>query len=191
MPPCRAPAGADPLEVSLEALEGLAPRVILGPGESSAAVDEDERRRPLRVGRGENEGHDRGADPRHEGRSLGADLVEDRPDVVDPLLDRGKASTAIGSDSPVPRLSKTMTRLNDASWFSRRARGGNVPHGIDVAEPLVDEDEVDRAVAEDLVGDVQLTDAGIARLWDRDRVGRHGPSVAGPRAARKRGPSVE
>lgn len=39
---------------------------------------------------------------------------------------------------------------------------GQVPHRIDVGEPLVHEHDVDRATTEDLVADVVVVDHGVA-----------------------------
>ena len=111
-------------------------------------------------------------------RPLGADVVEDRPKVVDPLLDRrqvvhadrvGQAGAALVEDDDTTERRQLVEQAGE---------GREVPHGVDVAEPLVDEDEVDRAVPEDLVGDMELAGACVARLRDRDRIEAHGPSVA-------------
>ena len=173
-----APAGPDHLEVAGQPLDGLAPGVVLRPGEPGAAIDEDERRGALRVGGREDEGHHRRADAGHQGGPFGADVVEDRPKVVDPLLDRRQVVDA----DRVGQAGATLVEDDDATerrqLVEQPGKGREVPHGIDVAEPLVDEDEVGRAVSEHLVGDVELAGARVARLWDRDRIEAHGPSVA-------------
>ena len=78
----------------------------------------------------------------------------------------GSAEVGIGSDRPVPRLSNMISRPNDARRSRRRGQRRHVPLRLDVAEPLVEQQDVGRPVAEDLVGEVEVAEPGVPRFRD-------------------------
>ena len=81
-----------------------------------------------------------------------------------PCAPRACAGAATGSDSPVPRLSNRISRENDASR-SRNARDPRVlPLQLQVRDEARHEHEVDRPVADDLVGDVDVAALRVAGL---------------------------
>ena len=69
-------------------------------------------------------------------------------------------TSATGSDSPVPRLSKMIRRENELIRSKKRANGRRLPLELEVGGEAEDEDHVDRPVADDLVGDRGV--AGLA-----------------------------
>src|SRR5262249_8283875 len=80
----------------------------------------------------------------------------------------GTAASGTGSEMPDPRLSKQRSRLN-------AARRRLLPHHVDIVRPRSDEHQVQRAVADDLIGDVAVLAPGVPRLR------LHDPQLAPPR----------
>ena len=84
----------------------------------------------------------------------------------------GSSSSGTRSESPVPRLSKRISRENEASRRRKRANDGSLPEVLEVRDPAHDEDEVERAVADDLVGDVHVAAARVLRVSGTSNAGR-------------------
>jgi hypothetical protein len=122
-------------------------------------------REPIGVHRGEDEPHQASAQGRDQRRPVATGRIHDRADIVDPGLDRRQGldrhrvghadATLVERDEP-PDLREPSPQLRD-----RR----HVPLGFLMTHPLVRQDEIDRPLAEDLVGEVQAVDAGVVRLW--------------------------
>ena len=68
------------------------------------------------------------------------------------------------SESPVPRLSKRITRLKAASRLHPVAVERILPGEVHVRDPARDDDEVERSVADDLVGNADVAALGVACL---------------------------
>ena len=83
----------------------------------------------------------------------------------------GSEEVGIGSDRPVPRLSNMISRPNDGEALAELGERRHVPLGVDVAEPLVEQQDVGRALADDLVRKVEVAQAGVPGL------GNHRPSL--------------
>ena len=100
----------------------------------------------------------------------------------------GSRSSATGSESPIPRLSNEISRLNDGQAAEVVREAGEVPARLDVAEPRRDEHEIGRALADDLVCDVNVTRFRIPRLWDRHagKDARFGRTLRKPWTPRRR-----
>ena len=64
----------------------------------------------------------------------------------------------------MPRLSNRIRRENDARRLQEAREGRLVPEVVEVRDPAHDEDEIDRAVADHLVGDVDVAAARVVRL---------------------------
>ena len=121
-------------------------------------------RSAIGVGRGEDEPHQPPAQGRDQRRPVATGRVHDRADIVDPGLDRRQGldrhrvghadATLVERDEP-PDLREPSTDLRD-----RR----HVPLGFLMTHPLVRQDEIDRPLAEDLVGEVQAVDSSVVRL---------------------------
>jgi hypothetical protein len=60
------------------------------------------------------------------------------------------------SDIPQPRLSKRIRREKEARRSRKAAMGGQLPDVGEVRDPAQHQDEVDRTVADHLVGDVDV-----------------------------------
>src|SRR5215211_4170003 len=97
----------------------------------------------------------------HEHSALGADRVHDRADVVHALLERPErggvreAHPALVEEDEAGEAGKPLHEASVARLF---------PVGLEVRQPAHDEDEVDVARPEHLVGDVHLARAGVANL---------------------------
>ena len=76
----------------------------------------------------------------------------------------GRPPSGTGSDRPVPRLSSRISRLNDATRSSIRANGGTSHCEVDVAPPLVDEEDVDRTIPEGLIREMDIARSRVSRL---------------------------
>src|SRR6266404_5431497 len=84
------------------------------------------------------------------------------------------------SESPWPRLSKTMTRAKDVSLFEQVLVDGELPVELGVGKRSRDEDEIARPLAEDSVGDV---DVAALRVFDVASHGRRPSPVPRTSAA--------
>jgi hypothetical protein len=102
--PFRAPEFLDRVEELLGRLEGPAVGIVFGAHAPRRGVSEHEGRRPLGIGGGEEHGHRPAVEPRHDGRALGIDCVEDDPHVVGPLLPCGEIVRRhrVGNTGPAP-----------------------------------------------------------------------------------------
>ena len=80
---------------------------------------------------------------------------------------RGSSSEgalATGSDRPEPRRSKVITRANDPSASSARANGSCSHTSSTCVREARHHDDVELALAEDLVGDVDVAGLRVAGL---------------------------
>src|SRR2546421_4050104 len=68
----------------------------------------------------------------------------------------GRSWTLTRSDSPVPRLSKRISRLKEARRRKKRAPERLLPADLEVRHPTRDEHEVQPALSQNLVGDVEV-----------------------------------
>ena len=78
---------------------------------------------------------------------------------------------ATRSDSPVPRLSNRISREKPRQPAEESRERRFVPEVLEVRHPSHHEDEVDRAAAQDLIGDVYVP---AARVMHGERRGREG-----------------
>ena len=83
-----------------------------------------------------------------------------------------------GSESPLPRLSKRSARAERGKPLDVVDEERHVPAGEQVGERSADEDEVGRALADDLVGDRDVAASGVADV--RNVHGRILPSWPRP-----------
>jgi hypothetical protein len=132
--------------------------------ESSKAVDEDQARYALRMSSRERHRQDPTTDIRDHRRAFRADRVHDGRDVPHEFLKRrqrrrgdrvGEArSPLIEHDQPTER----------GEPFPELGNGCHVPLRIDMAEPLIEQQDVRRAFADNLVREVEIAEAGISGL---------------------------
>src|SRR6185312_5787687 len=94
--------------------------------------------------------------------ALGADLVHDRANVVHALLERadrnvvGEAHSALVEHDQARERGKAVVEAPDA---------GLVAKHLQVREGAVDEDDVERALANGVIGDVDIATSRVADLW--------------------------
>ena len=130
------------------------------PGEKRAV--HDERGRSLWVGRREERGHRRAFGVPDYCCSLRPDRVEDRAYVIHPGLKRGYARHAVREAGTALVEQDQAAERCEPPVERRQPR--LLPAVLDVRDESGNEDEVERTVARDLIGDVDLTAPGIARL---------------------------
>src|SRR5262249_2077772 len=99
------------------------PGIVVGAAQPREAVDEDERVDTLGIGRREDAGEERAGHRGHDRHLLAPDVVEDRPEIVHPLLKRRERGRSHGAAKPTPGLSKRITRANAASRSLNLASG--------------------------------------------------------------------
>ena len=93
-----------------------------------------------------------------------ADRVEHGRDVGHELLERrqrGGRDRVRQAGPPLVEHDQPAERREALAELGQRR---HVPLGIEVAEPLVEQEDVGRALANDLVREVQVAQAGVARL---------------------------
>jgi hypothetical protein len=76
---------------------------------------------------------------------------------------RACTSSSTRSDSPVPRLSNRIRRPKRRQALVEAADRGRLPQLLDLRDPAGQEQHVQRALADDLVGDARVAAARVAR----------------------------
>ena len=144
----------------------------------------DERERLLGIGRREEAAHRAALGDAAERGALGADGVHDGAHVVHPLFERRQTvdGHAVGETRAALVEEDEAREGGEAAQEAREAR--LAPEVLEVRDPAHDEDEVERPVADDLIGDVDLAAARVHRL------GRP-PSVLGVERGRRLAPEVK
>ena len=89
--------------------------MVLAPGRPRHRPVEDQRLHAFGICRREQHAHHRSLRPTDENAAPRPDRVHHCAHVVHPLLEPGSRSSVIGSERPVPRLSKVMMRPNELS----------------------------------------------------------------------------
>ena len=129
-----------------------------------AAVD-DQRARPLGIGRGEQRAIGPPSDTPNERRPLGADGVHHGPHVVHPLLERRQSLDRHRIGQPGAALVEEDQPRERREPLGGTARTPARPRSARCARPSPDEHQVDRSVADDLVGDVDVAAPRVLRRW--------------------------
>jgi hypothetical protein len=109
------------------------------------------------VGSGEHRCHEAPGHARDDGCPLGTDGVHHSPQVVHPFLDRREG----GGGNGVRESNAPLVEEDDASERGETVveprEGSDVAFHLDVAEPLRNDDEIDRPGPERAVSDVSIT----------------------------------
>ena len=130
------------------------------PTSSSAPAPDNERRDPVWVHRGEEDAHRSTSEsPKERGSPLPAASITARTSSV--RVSRFGAPLA-GSDMPVPRLSKRISRENGPRVVMNCPPG--ISQSISMWERARRHDKVERPVACHLVGDLDVTADRVPRL---------------------------
>ena len=189
----RAPAlrvGAEGLLVVLAArcprIAGLADPARVGPVH-------DERARAFRVGRGEKGAHRPAFGDPEERRLPGARRVHHGAHVIHALLERRQ----VGIGDPVGHPGAPLVEENQARKRGQAVQKAGderiLPLVLDVRDPAAHDDQVERRIAHDLVGDVHVATPGVLDRVLHDPKSRPSPGARArcPRARRARRRSAE
>ena len=171
------PVPLERLEASVELLLGHQ----AGARAREGAV-EDERSRPLRIGRREERAQ-RPAfrDPEQRG-PLRAGRVHHGPHVVHPLLE----DRQLVHRHPIGEPGAALVEKDQPQERREPAEKGGLervlPGQLEMSDPAGNEDEVDRPVADHLVGDVNVTALGVTSLRNHkvDPTSRYAAAPAEP-----------
>ena len=96
--------------------------------------------------------------------ALGADRLEDRADVVHPLLEGRQLGVGDAVGEPRAALVEEDEAREGGEALEEVHHRRLLPHHLDVRDPARHIDEVARTVARDLVRDVEVPAARVARL---------------------------
>ena len=141
-------------DLTLVRLLRLAPGVVGRPHPARIGAADDERRGALRVGRGEENAHRRPLGEPVEGSTARGDCVHDRPNVVHARLQRRGSADAVGHARAALVEPNQPAEGGQFLEKGREARHG--PVELEVRDVARDEHEVERPLAGDLVGDVDV-----------------------------------
>ena len=134
-----------------------------GPGERAV---EHECERPLGMGRGEQRAHRAALGDTEQRRALGARRVHHRANVADPLLEDRKLVHRHPVGETHAALVEQQQPRERGEAVEEPSLSRILPGELDVTHPTGNEDEVDRPLAEDLVGDVDVAALRVPRLGD-------------------------
>jgi hypothetical protein len=133
---------------------------VCGP---NTAPPQHQPERPLRVRRAEQCRQRSPVVVADDERPLGSHSVEDRAEIVEPRLHRRDHRQAVGQTHAAlveQDHARPRAQLADEALERRQ-----LPEDLDVRNERVHEDDIDRAVADDLVGDVDVVVGdGVASL---------------------------
>ncbi len=140
----------------------LAPRPLLVGALSDLRALQDQRDGPLGMS-GSKEHCERAAlGLAHDRSALASERVQERSDVVHALLERGRAGHAVGH-AHSPLVEEDQPR-ELAQPLAVAAELWKLPEHLEVRDRALDVDEIDGSVADDAVGDVDITAAREADL---------------------------
>ena len=159
----RAVAPRKRLHRGLALLARRGPVVIGRPGHLRHRLVQHQRPRSPRMCGGEQRGHRASLEPREHRRLFGPGGIENRDDVVHLLLERRRARHGVRQPRP-PAVEHDQSReRREPLEVPRDPR--LLPVHLDLRHPARDVHEVDRAVADHLVGDVEVAAASVLSLW--------------------------
>jgi hypothetical protein len=127
---------------------------------------EDEGPAPVGVGRGEQHAHRAAVGDAEHGGALAAGGVHDGAHVVHALLERRDAPEPVGEPGAALVEQDEPAEAREPGQEMRQRR--IVPGEVDVRDEPRHEDEIERPLAQHLIGDANLAAPGVAR------VGGHG-----------------
>ena len=155
--------------------------VVVGVEPLRVGAVEDQRARPLGIGRGEEDRHRRALGVAEQHGAAAVDRVHDRAHVVHARLEVGHAGRPVGEAGAA--LVEADQAGDRAEPFEEVRVARLLPVLLEVGDEAGDEHEVDRPVAGHLVGDVEVAAARVADRRANRRPGRalgaH-PRRAGP-----------
>ena len=149
--------------------------VVVGVDPFRVCPVEDERARPLGIGRGEEDRHRRALGVPEQDGAAAVDRIHDRAHVVHARLEVGHAGWPVGQTGAA--LVEPDQACDRAEPFEEVRVARLLPVLLEVGDEAGEEYEVDRPVAGHLVGDAEVA---TARIPDRRASRGLGPR-AGPR----------
>ena len=136
------------------------------------------------MSRREQDAHRTALGDPEERRPLGAGGVHHRPHVVDPLLQGRHLGDRVGqSVAALVEEDQARERAEPLQEVSHRRR---LPLELEVGGEAEDEDQVDRPIAHDLVGDRGIAGLGIPGLRGAQRTPERNYSLPGAVPSRAR-----
>lgn len=145
-------------------LGGHPDRVVGCPRQTRRRVPQDERARSVRIGCREHRGHDSAFPASKDRRPLRAGRVHDRSDVVHPLLQPGKRAQGCRVGQADAVLIEGDHATEGAQTPEESLEGRDFWPALEMKEPLRDEHEVDLALTQYLVRDVNFTAPCVSAL---------------------------
>ena len=143
------------------------PRVVRRLRRATHRAVEHQGARPIGVGRREQDAHRPALGDPEERRPLGARSVHDRSHVVRPLLERlhprdrvGQPGAALVEEDQARERAEPVEEANDR---------GHLPLELEVGGEAKHEHQVDRPVADHLIGDRAVTGLGVVRWGSAHR----------------------
>ena len=162
-----APAGAHLGQPSAPLLRRGRPRVVGRAGASDAGVDDRDAHASVGIRGGEQQGEAGAGAAAEEHGAIGSGRVHDRPNVVHRRVDRLHLADTVGETRPALVEHQHATEGGEALDVADEQR--LLPGREEVARDPPHEDDVGRAIADDLVGD---GDVAAARVGDFGRESR-------------------
>jgi phage terminase large subunit-like protein len=152
--------------------------VVGAPDPLRGAAERRERDRAFRISRGEEHAHVAALRRAEDRGALGADAVHHGADVVHPLFQRRQLVGRDGIGHPGAALVEQDQARERGETLEAGGEVGQFPGELDVRDPAGHVDQVYWAVADDLVGDVDVPGLRVARVGRR----LHGSRFAEPKA---------
>ncbi len=143
----------DVAELGFHVRRCSAPGIVGSPGEPGVRFEPHHRVHSLRSGRREQGVRSAGLEDARRGSGRSDPTASSTISRSETLVSR-LGSATFRLDSPMPRRSWRISRENEATSSNQSLASGSFQLDIDVAGPVRLPDHVDRAVSDDLVGDV-------------------------------------
>ena len=141
---------------------GRRPRVVGRRRPAHPGIEQRQRRRALRIRGSEQDRGARAFVARPQDGAFGADRIHDRADVIHPRLQRGRFADAVGQ-SGAPLVQHQHAReLGHVDHVAVEER--LVPRREDIADHAAEPHDIDRPVADDLVGDRDVAAPGVLHV---------------------------
>ncbi len=157
---CLPPVGGDELGGGLaKRLRGRGPGVVRRLRGAPHGAVEHQSGHALGMSGREQDAHRPALGDPEQGRPLGPGGVHDRPDVVDPLLERRHLGDGVGQ--PGAALVEDDQARERAEPLEEASERRRLPLELEVGGEAEHEDQVDRPVADDLVGDRGVAGLGV------------------------------
>ena len=164
------------IDLALVGVFAAAPREVRRPQRSRRAAADDERCRPLRIGRREQDAHRPALRQAVKGGSPRSDGVHHGSDVVHAGLEARGAADRIGHAGAALVEPDQPRERPQVGQEVRKAR--KRPLQLHMGDKTGDEDEIERPVTDQLIGDVYVAAQRIPCLRPHRHILAHGNRVS-------------